>query len=549
MLLFRRIRPGLAPLAAVFLAALPVSAAVAAAAAAGIGQVAPSPAIQRLLDADTVKVGGSELDGDSLRGLYRSRSFQPLWAASEERRAKLVEMLNEAGRDGLDPAAYNTSAIKARLGAEGDKAAELDLLLTDAALRYGRHLRLGRVGPADAEQDWQHPAQSFDAAAFLLKAAKDDALAGFDALPPPYAGYAALREVLGKYRELRKGGGWKPVPTAGTPIKPGMEDDRIPAIRGRLAVTGDYPGADMDSRLLDDELVQAVQRFQARHGLETDGILGRGTINTMNVPVESRIRQIVANMERWRWLPRQLEGRHVAVNIAAQTLEAVDGGKVAMSTRVIVGKPTHKTLSFRATISSVTLNPPWRVPTSIASKEILPELKKNPGYLVANRLKIVGFQPGTPEAEGIGIDWNAHTSFPYLLRQDPGEDNSLGRLKFNMPNGNDIYLHDTPARSLFAKARRAFSHGCVRVEEPLHLAALLINKPDITAETLQEMIGTQETRQVALGKPVPVYLFYFTAWVDGDGVVQFRDDIYGYDRALGGALSRVKEKRDLLAKG
>lgn len=548
MLLFRRFRSGLAPLAAaVFALSVPEAPSHATAAPPG-AVAAPASLLQRLIEApaETLRIAGAELDAESLRDLYRSRAFQPIWQG-DARRETLLAMIDGAGREGLDPGAYHLSAIKARLGAEGEKAAELELLLSDAALRYGRAMRLGRVDPAAAEQDWQHARPGFDAVAFLRRLAKDEPTAALDALAPPYAGYVQLRAALDRYRDLRKAGGWPKVP-GGEPLKPGAEDDRVPAVRARLAATGEFAGGDLESRLFDEELTAAVQRFQARHGLEPDGVVGRGTLATMNVPVESRIGQIVANMERWRWLPRSLEKRHLAVNIASQTLEAVEDGAVSLSTRVIVGKPTHKTVLFRAVMASVTLNPPWRVPASIASKEILPELKRNPGYLVANRLKILGFEPGTPESEGIGINWKGYSDFPYQLRQDPGEDNSLGRIKFNMPNANDIYLHDTPSRNLFAKARRAYSHGCVRVEEPLVLAAHLIGKPDVTPAALQEMIDSGGTQQVMLAKALPIYLFYFTAWVDSDGLVQFRDDIYGYDKALGAALSRARGKGDLIAK-
>lgn len=512
------------------------------------GATPPAPAvISRLLDGSSpvVKVAGQELSAEPLRNVYVSRGFQPVWAP--ERREKLLGRIAAAAEEGLDASAYHLAAIKALAGGEGEKAMQLDLLLTDAMLRFGRDMRMGRVDPTEAEQDWQHPRPSFDAAGFFAKLVKDDA--AMDGLAPPYAAYEQLRRALAKFRDLRQAGGW-PTVVGGDSVKPGEDNERIPQVRARLAVTGEYSG-DLGGTVYDEALQQAVKLFQQRHGLEPDAVIGRGTVAAMNVSVDARIAQIAANMERWRWVPRALERRHIAVNIAAAQLQAVEDGKVTMATRVIVGKPTNKTYSFRAVISSVTLNPPWNVPASIATKEILPELRKNPGYLIANRLKIVGggFAPGSPEQDGIGIDWRRYKSFPYQLRQIPGPENSLGRVKFNMPNEHDIYLHDTPSRNLFARSKRTFSHGCVRVQDPVKLAALVLDKPALTPEKLQEMIDQGETQILNLAKPVPIYLFYFSAWVDEDGAIHFRDDVYGYDKALRSALARPKKTAELIAKG
>lgn len=533
------------PCAALLAAVLAVPAVAQPSDAAGGG-------LERLLHGDTTKVGSQELDAQRLRALYQARQFKQLWPAGA-RRDRLIEVLAAAAREGLDANAYLTAAIKDRQAAtNGDaKAGEVDALLTDALMRYATDLRSGRVAPDEAEHLWQHNRTAFDAATFVQQLAKaDDGLAALDELAPPYAGYQRLRDALAKLRDLKTAGGWPAVPAVGKDsIKPGMEDERLPAVRKRLAVTGEFTGSDLDSTTLDDELTEAVKRFQLRHGLEADGVIGRGTAASMNISVEQRIEQVVANMERWRWLPRKLEPMHVFVNIGGQYLQLVKDGEIVLQTRVVVGKPTHRTVAFKAAISSVTLNPPWNVPDSIASKEILPELKKNPAYLVENRLKIVGaFPPEAPESEGMGIDWRGYSRFPYQLRQVPGKDNSLGVIKFNMPNSNDIYLHDTPSKHLFQRARRAFSHGCVRVQDPLRLAATLIGKEEFVPDKIKGRIDAGGTQTVQLSKSVPIYLFYFTAWIDSEGMLQLREDIYGYDRGILSQLAKRRQKTALLAK-
>ncbi len=462
------------------------------------------------------------------------RSATPAWGHAV--RQELVAMLRAADREGLDPRDYAVDRIKVQPGRDKTEG-EQDRILTQAVARYATHRRLGRVDPRTAGQDWQHAGQAFDAAVYVATLAGTD-LDQLAMLSPPHAGYERLRETLARYRGLRKSGGWTSVPH-GPLIEPGGTDDRIPAVRERLRTTGDYADG-AAGPTYDDGLVAAVAAFQVRHGLSADGIIGRQTISAMNVPVEARIEQIILNMERWRWLPRALEPDHIAVNIAAAHLDLVEDGKPTLSMRVIVGTPKHKTPSFRASIGSVTLNPVWNVPYSIASNEILPALKRHPDYLVANRLRIVNaFPSGSPQEEGLGIDWSRYDHFPYQLRQMSGPENSLGRIKFNMPNGNSVFLHDTPSRQLFDTARRTYSHGCVRLAQPLLLASRIMGRPETTQEMLQNLIDTGVTDSLRLAKAWPVYLFYFTAWIDDAGSVQFRDDVYGYDELLSAAIRRA----------
>jgi murein L,D-transpeptidase YcbB/YkuD len=288
-------------------------------------------------------------------------------------------------------------------------------------------------------------------------------------------------------------------------------------------------------------LQDAVLLFQHRHGLTEDGVLGPRTVAALNVSAAERARQIAITMERWRWLPQRMESDHIVVNVPAAQMEVVEDGVAVMAMKVVIGDPDHPTPALRATMTSLVLNPIWRIPASIATNEILPKLKKDPGYLIANDLELVGdnFPPGSPEAQGIGILWREMMSMPWPVRQRAGSDNALGRIKFNTPNDDDIYLHDTPNHKAFSRNDRALSHGCVRVERPEDLALYVLRDKGWTRERLEEEIGKGGTHTVTLARGLPVWLLYWTMWVDADGVLQIRDDVYGRDQVLAAALARA----------
>lgn len=494
--------------------------------------------VQRRLEDESgvVKIGQRVVDLAPLRDFYRQRSYRLAWSGPGEGQGDrlLMDMQAAAMAEGLLPETYAVTATGSDL--------ERDLLISDALVRFGRDLATGRVQPARIFGGMGPETRpTFDAAQFLKAAAAGKSLSEATAkLPPAYAGYARLKQAQEHYRQVVRNGGWPAIPD-GPSVKPGQEDERVLALRKRLIASGELPESQAKGKLLDSHVVQALKKFQARHGLDTDGALGKQTLAALNIPAEERLRTIQVNLERWRWMPRQLDAAHIAVNIAAAQMEMVEDGAVTMAMRVVVGDVKHPTPGMATTMNSVVVNPTWTVPPSIATKEILPKLKRDPNYLSSNNIRILDRQleDGTVVA-ATPVDWSRYkgAKFPYRLRQDPGPDNALGQVKFSLTNDDDIYLHDTPSRQHFAKSYRHLSHGCVRLERPVDLAKAVLE--DEWAARVPTLIGEAATKTIKLEKPLSVYLLYMTAWVDDDGVMHFRDDVYEHDARLKGALKRPR---------
>ncbi len=490
------------------------------------------------------RVDGELLDVQILKRFYRQRGFAPVWGAdgtSIERAALLVEALARADAHGLSPRDYHLDAIRGRgIETRDDTAIGRELLLTDAYFRYATHVRAGRLRPEQADQDWGIATLRFDPVSSLTEALQEPSSfpVVLASLPPPADGYVRLVGALGRYRKLgARPEGW-PVVSPGPALRPGDSDVRIPLLRRRLAVEDDLvsPSSRED---YDSTLEKAVRRFQARHGLDVDAIIGPETLRALTVPASERIRQIELNLERWRWLPRDLGRRYVRVNAADATLQVMEDGRAVFASRVVVGDLRHPTPVVQTRIDAVILNPPWNVPRSIAVEEILPRIRWRPGYLADNDIVILDRRETDPY--GRAIDWASVPSdaFPFRLQQQPGPKNPLGRIKFETPNRFDVYLHDTPARSLFARITRTASHGCVRVEQAPQFAAYLLLTEAGTSwssRTIDEAIATGHTQRIPIRQPLPVYLLYWTAFVDADGAVHFVDDVYGRDRRLAAAL-------------
>ena len=501
-----------------------------------------------------LSVGGMSLDPGSLRQIYQGRAFRPFWVSgggASLRLSSVLDRLRGAAEDGLDPSAYGAEAIAARMSATSPESrAELDLLVTGGLFRYARDIRFGRVPTEVADANYHQAPPSGDVARLIQEiVGAPDIVASLAALPPRDPRYARLKSALVVYRAIEARGGW-PLVQAGPTLKPGMSDPRVGTLRRRLAATGDVTG-NRAGDSYDAALERAVRRFQRRHGLLEDGVVGRHTLEAFNLPVAARIRQIILNLERRRWLAWELGTRYVFVNIADATVKYVERRdeieRTLLDMRAVVGRPYRRTPVFSARMTHLVVNPSWYVPASIARKDIVPKAAGDPRFLSAEGFQVLsGAGPGGAAVDPSTIDWAGlrGRSFPYLLRQRPGPLNALGRIKFLMPNRFDVYLHDTPARDLLTRSARAFSSGCIRLEKPLELGLLALGaRPEWSRETVEAAIASGQTQTIALPEPVPVHISYLTAWVNKDGAVHFRPDIYGRDARLARALDTVDAGR------
>ncbi len=485
-----------------------------------------------------------------LQRFYRSRSFTPAWTApgiASPRASELLLALEQASGEGLDPSNYPVGGLAARLDridrrgpVPEEETFGLDLALSHAFLRYGTDLARGRLGPGGTEPGWHITPRAVELVPALDRATtREDPRAVLQGLAPKHPAYTRLRAALPHYREIVKTGGWRSVPE-GVTLHPGETAPaaRLQALASRLEREGflatESGSEGGRSGRYDARLADGVKAFQRRHGLEPDGVIGAQTLAALNVPAPTRLRQIELNMERWRRMPENPGARFILVNVPGFRLESFENERLAARMKVIVGMEGWGTPNFRADMQHIVLHPAWRVPTSIATREILPKLRRDPGYLAANHMDVLSLHDGgTVGASSITWSKVSARSFPYRLRQRPGADNPLGRFKFVLPNDYDVYLHDTAAPRLFAKDKRAFSHGCIRVERPMDLALwLLATDPSWSRERLEEALKDPKTRRVDLAQDVPVYVTYWTAAVNEDGSIDFFADLYGMDEAL-----------------
>jgi murein L,D-transpeptidase YcbB/YkuD len=465
---------------------------------------------KKLSGSSTVQIGDETLQAEPLRRIYSTRSYEPIWTGSEaaEANAKLaLDALGNADAQGLQAANYRKAQLTETYAAGDDKNAALELLLTDSLLRYARDLRSGRERSVEVEADAGLPSVGFDYSSALASALADGALSSFiDDLTPKHPEYARLKKALARYRAIEAAGGWPGVPQDVAP-----DGDNADLLRARLVVE--------DETAADGDLTEALQRYQSRNGLNPDGVIGPRTLAALNVSVATRIGQIRANMERWRWMPREFEPRRIVVNVPAATLDYFDKGDVVLHSNVIVGNLAKRTPIIRAEATAVTVNPVWYIPASITWNEIVPRLRRNPNYLQNQGYVVSGRQ----------------------ILQPPGPRNALGRLKFEMPNNFGVYLHDTPSRALFERDGRTLSHGCVRVEQIVPLASLAISGDANTMmDELSNMIAARKTTRLALSARIPVYMLYWTAIADDDGHAGFPRDVYGRDPLLLSALSGAR---------
>jgi murein L,D-transpeptidase YcbB/YkuD len=468
---------------------------------------------------------------------------------------ELVVALDDASAHGLWPGGYHEEVLEellARSERPGNGSslllADLDLLLTDAFLLYASHLVSGRVDPETLDPEWIAVRREVDLVTLLEEAVRDGRVAAALAeLAPDHPGYRRLQDALSLHRRITAAGGWQTI-AEGPTIELGREADpvRLAALAARLRATDDVEDGTTpaDEGVYAGALETALRRFQERHGIEVDGKVGPKTLTALNVPVAARVEQIEINLERWRWLPQDLGERHVLVNIPDFRVTLVIDGETALEMRAVVGLSYRRTPVFSDLMRYLVVNPSWEVPSNIAVQDKLPLIRQDPAYLARQRMHVYsGWGSEQVEIDPATVDWSAlgRGNFPYRLRQDPGPWNALGGVKFMFPNRFNVYLHDTPTRELFGRAERAASSGCIRLEKPLELAErLLADTTGWSRGALERAVRTPPYREqtVALARPVPIHILYWTAWADGDGIVHFRTDLYDRDRRLAEALRR-----------
>jgi L,D-transpeptidase YcbB len=482
------------------------------------------------------------------RAFYEQRQSKAAWVEGAKARPQmdaLINALRGAEREGLDPELYAVGMLERRRneaskgfltekGFDPKEAGALDVWLSYLYMKYASDLADGLSDLSRVDTTWKIKPEKFDAKSHLQKALAQNRIEdSLSELTPHVAEYDRLRNLLAAYRGQKAKGGWPRVPAM--KLKPGQRSPLVPPLAARLAASGDYRGAiPSGAATYSPELQEAVKVFQRRHGLTDDGAIGPEVVAALNVPLDARIDSIALNMERWRWLPRDLGDRYILVNIPEMRLDVYEGNAVPLSMRVVVGKPDAQTPIFNDEMTYIVFSPYWNVPPSIAEGETLPAIMSDPNFLARNNMEIVDssgnvVDPGT-------VDLNDPKA--YRFRQRPGTDNSLGLVKFMFPNQFNVYLHDTPADSLFDRAARSFSHGCVRVEDPVALAQYVLrDQPEWTRERIAEAMHSDEEETVRLKSPIPVYLGYWTARVRPDNTVQFRKDVYDIDGRLAGKLA------------
>lgn len=494
---------------------------------------------ERTIGGETIYAAGLLLD------LYRKNRFQPLWT-DRRNLTQLLTAIAGSAEEGLIPDDYHLQAIS-RYGHELEtapsraKLLEYDLLLSDALMLLAQHKRHGKVNPREVEErlNLDSPAPRPSLIDTFLNALRTATVRkALDELEPAHPAYASLKRALSRYRKIAGSGGWQSVPP-GPSLKPGMRDDRVQALRARLAVTGDLTWESAHPLFYDEVLAGAVRAFQTRHHLEADGIAGKATLAAMNIPVAGRISQIRVNLERARWVMHDMPDSSIVIDIAGFNLQYYHQNRLVWKTRVMVGEPFNQTPVFRSAITYLVLNPTWTIPPDILKNETVPRILTEKDYLAKQRLRVL--TASGEEVNPATVPWGQYLGKrpPYTLRQDAGPDNALGLIKFIFPNPYHVYLHDTPSKSLFDKARRAFSHGCIRVQHPLDLGKMLIaNDPGnpTSAARFDQILASGKTSTIFLKEPLPIFLMYLTANAE-NGQVQFMPDLYQRDQGILDALN------------
>jgi len=503
--------------------------------------------LEHLADTGMISTGEVGIAGKNLLvEIYGRRDYLPIW--NDQRQIhELIAVIRATEDDGLDPSDYHLEQIEyaynellaGRLTGATEWATQ-DLILTDSLIRLGYHQLFGKVNPYTLDPNWnfRREMNDVDPATAIQDAIDSPSLAEhLKTLFPRGWMYEEFKTGLARYREISASGGWPIIPDGPT-LRPGATDDRLPILARRLAITGDLENRESfdDLTVYDEFLLEGVKSFQARHGIDVDGIIGPASLRMLNVPAEMRVKTLEINLERARWVLDDIEDDFILVNIAGFEAYIVQDKEVVWQTKVQVGSQFHQSPVFRDEMKYLVLNPTWTVPYSIATKEMLPQIKSDPDYFAKRDFDLKDRNGKFIDPNS--VDWSqvSARNFGYWLVQRPGPGNALGRVKFMFPNDHAVYLHDTPSKYLFSRAERAFSHGCIRVENPFDFAEQLLGKDGWTQEKFQEILDGGKTQTVMLSRPLPVLLLYWTAVARRDGTVVFYNDVYERDNAISDAL-------------
>ncbi|WP_276346200.1 L,D-transpeptidase family protein [Daejeonella sp. JGW-45] len=476
---------------------------------------------------------------DWAKKFYRERGFKLGWFKNNEivpQAKEMLSVINKADEEGLDPKKYqfkdfntmfaNLEAAKRDSAKFTEIQKEIDVALSATYFVWASDYYRGVVIPRENEEiEWDVKRNKIKLHKALMTVLKErESKYSYASFSPLHPDYARLKSALKTYRGIQAAGGWPKV-TVSPKLKEGQSASVVSALKKRL-------GLSSTDSIFDAGTVDALKKFQSDQGLKPDGSLGAETVKLLNVPVEQRIKQIVLNMERWRWIPKSFEPNYLIVNIPEFRLRVYEKGEERLAMNVIVGKTMNSTPVFSDKMENVVLAPYWNVPASIVREELGPKIASDPGYLSRSNMELIDSKGN--QVSPSQVDWGSVTreNWKYTLRKKPGPRNDLGDVKFIFPNTNDIYLHDTPHDELFSQSKRNFSHGCVRVEKPLQLAEYLLRPVGWDMSKIQSTIAEGKEKYVKLKQVLPVYLVYFTAWADENGNMHFRDDIYGHDQTL-----------------
>ena len=507
--------------------------------------------------ADTSVPG--EFEGDlvynleSIAALYEEEEDQivlPKWG-NMEKVDEMLYVIRNISQDGLHPQDYHLTAIENLVDklstadvTDVDDKVKLELLLTDAYLLISTHLASGKTDQETVDPKWRAAkrAPRTDLAHFVDSTiVHDRVIESLASLSPRHREYNNLKKALAQYRNLAAQGGWESFELTVPKLEKGMDHPDVVKLRKRLNFNqpDELEDPKEDSKF-DQTLYEQVVLFQRMNGLSSDGVVGKGTEEALKVSVEDRIASIEANMERWRWMSDQLGERHIKVNIPSFELQLIEDDQTVFVCEAIVGRPYRQTPVFSAVMNHLVFAPTWTIPPTILWNDVIPAVRRNSAYLSQNNMRVLSRDGSVVNPST--IDWKNVTSsnFPYMIRQEPGRNNALGNVKFMFPNPYLVYIHDTPARSLFVHADRSFSSGCIRISKPMELAAYLLqDKPEWTPAQMNQVIAQRKERTVFLSNKIPVHILYMTVWAEEDGTVHFRRDIYDRDGPLLNALKQA----------